>query len=279
MVSIWPIRIDPSQVDQILANLCVNARDAIADVGKLTIETDNVTFDEAYCAEHAGYVPGEYVILSVSDDGCGMDKETLDHVFEPFFTTKGMGEGTGLGLATVYGIIKQNNGFINAYSDKGKGTSFRLYFPRHEGKTEKITAESTEEIPQGRGERVLLVEDDQTILDLGKKMLDIQGYQVLRASTPDEAICLAREYAGSIDLLIADVVMPEMNGRDLADRLHAFCPSLETLFMSSYTASVIAHRGMLDEGVNFIQKPFSIKELAVKVIKTWAVNRRLNERG
>ena len=268
MVSIWPIRIDPSQVDQILANLCVNARDAIADVGKLTIETDNVTFDEAYCAEHAGYVPGEYVLLSVSDDGCGMDKETLDHVFEPFFTTKGMGEGTGLGLATIYGIIKQNNGFINVYSEKGKGTTFRLYFPRHKGTIDNVTAESAEEIPQGCGERVLLVEDDQTLLDLGKKMLEIQGYQALRANTPDEAMRLAQEYAGSIDLLITDVVMPEMNGRDLADRLHAFCPSLKTLFMSGYTANVIAHRGVLDEGVNFIQKPFSIKELAVKISKT-----------
>ena len=267
MVSIWPIKIDPSQVDQILANLCVNARDAIANVGKLTIETDNVTFDEAYCTEHAGYIPGEYVLLAVSDDGCGMDKEILDHVFEPFFTTKGMDEGTGLGLATVYGIIKQNNGFINVYSEKGKGTTFRFYFPRHEGKTDKIITESTKEIPQGCGEKMLLVEDDQMILDLGKKMLEIQGYQVLTASTPDEAMCLAHEYAGSIDLLITDVVMPEMNGRDLADRLHTFYPNLKTLFMSGYTASVIAHRGVLDEGVNFIQKPFSVKELAVKVSK------------
>lgn len=264
---IAPIRIDPSQVDQIMANLCVNARDAIVDVGKVTIETENVIFDEEYCVDHAGFIPGKFVMLAVSDDGCGMDKETLDHVFEPFFTTKKVGEGTGLGLSTVYGIVKQNNGFINIYSEPGKGTSFKIYFSRHDGKINKVSAINPKDISLGQGEMVLLVEDEQSILQLGKKMLERLGFQVLHAISPSEAIKLAEEYAGSIDLLITDVVMPEMNGRDLADRLHTLYPDLKIMFMSGYTADSIAHRGVLDEGVNFIHKPFSQQELAIKVGK------------
>lgn len=266
-IDLWPVKIDPGQVDQILANLCVNARDAIADVGKITIETHNVTFDEAYCAEHADFVPGEFVLLAISDDGCGMDKEMLAHVFEPFFTTKDVGKGTGLGLATAYGIVKQNNGFINVYSEPGKGTAFRIYLPRHRGKIDRICAESGGEIPRGHGETVLLVEDDQAIRKMSKRMLENLGYAALEAETPDHALLLAKENAGSIDLLLTDVVMPGMNGRDLADQLHALCPDLATLFMSGYTSSVISHREVLDQGVNFIQKPFSQKDLAVKVCK------------
>jgi PAS domain S-box-containing protein len=265
---LWPIKIDPAQVDQILANLCVNARDAIAGVGRITIETHTVTFDTAYCADHAGFVPGDFVLLSVSDDGCGMDKETLDSIFEPFFTTKDESLGTGLGLATVFGIVKQNNGFINVYSEPGKGTTFRIYFPRHVGKAEKIRVETVAEIPSSQGETVLLVEDEPAIIKMCQMMLERLGYQVLTTGNPSEALRLAGNHAGEIHLLITDVVMPEMNGRELADQLCTLFPDIKTLFMSGYTANVIAHRGVLEEGVNFIQKPFSIKDLSVKVRAT-----------
>ena len=160
---------DSSQVDQILANLCVNARDAIAGVGKVTIETDKVTFDEAYCADHAGSVPGEFVLLAVSDDGCGMEKETLDNIFDPFFTTKDVSQGTGLGLATVYGIVKQNNGFINVYSEPGEGTTIRIYLPRHAGEARETSADASAEFPPGRGEMVLVVEDEAAIVKMGRE--------------------------------------------------------------------------------------------------------------
>ena len=262
---LWQIKIDPAQIDQILANLLVNARDAIAGVGKVTIETENVEFDEAYCAMHAGFIPGEYVKLSVSDTGCGMEQEILAHIFEPFFTTKETGKGTGLGMATVYGIVKQNNGFINVYSEPGKGTTFKICLPRYAGKTARTSAEGPTEVAKGGPETVLLVEDEPSILKLGKTMLEGLGYRVLTAGTPGEAIRLAEKHAGEIHLLMTDVVMPEMNGRDLAKRLLSLYPSLKRLFMSGYTANVIAHHGILDEGVYFIQKPFSIKDLAAKV--------------
>ena len=205
------------------------------------------------------------MLLAVSDDGCGMDKETLDQIFEPFFTTKGVGQGTGLGLATVYGIVKQNNGFINVYSEPGKGTTFRIYLPRYADQAVDTQRERAAEIPLSRGETVLVVEDEPAILKMGKMMLEKLGYRVLAAGTPGEAIGLAEEHASEIHLLITDVVMPEMNGRDLAERLQSLYPGMKILFMSGYTADVIAHRGVLDEGVNFIQKPFSMKDLAVKV--------------
>jgi PAS domain S-box-containing protein len=262
---LWPVRVDPSQIDQILANLCVNARDAIADVGKVTIETGNGTFDADYCALHAGFVPGEYVRLAVSDDGCGMDKETLAHVFEPFFTTKPVGAGTGLGLATVYGIVKQNNGFINVYSEPGHGTTFSIYLPRQAGKAEQARGEDAGE-PLVRGhETILLVEDEPAILEMTTEMLERQGYTVLAAATPGAAIRLAEAYPGGIHLVITDVVMPEMNGRDLARNVLSLYPHLKRLFMSGYTANVIAHRGVLDDGVHFLQKPFSMKDLTASV--------------
>ena len=185
---LWQVKIDPSQIDQLLANLCVNARDAIAGVGKVTIETENIAFDEAYCAVHPGFACGEYVMLAVSDDGCGMDKEVLDHIFEPFFTTKEVGKGTGLGLATVYGIVKQNEGFINVYSEPDKGTTFKIYLPRFVGEAMEPTAESTAETPKGHGETVLLVEDEPVILDVSREMLEQLGYTVLIAGTPGEAL-------------------------------------------------------------------------------------------
>jgi two-component system cell cycle sensor histidine kinase/response regulator CckA len=263
--NLWKIKIDPSQLEQILVNLCVNARDAIGDVGKITIETHRMTFDKAYCTDHAGFVPGEFVLLAVSDDGCGMDKETLDNIFEPFFTTKDVSRGTGLGLATIYGVVKQNNGFINVYSEPGKGSTFKIYLPRHEGKTEPEQTEIVTKVPTSSGEVVLLVEDEPAIRKMGKMMLERLGYEVLATDAPDEALRLAAEHPGGIHLLVTDVIMPGMNGRDLADQMHTLYPDIKTLFMSGYTADVIAHRGVLEEGVQFIHKPFSKKDLAVKV--------------
>ncbi|MFH0996095.1 MAG: ATP-binding protein [Pseudomonadota bacterium] len=262
---LWHVKIDPSQIDKLLANLCVNARDAIAGVVKVTIETENIAFDEAYCAVHLGFICGEYVMLAVSDDGCGMSKEVLDHLFEPFFTTKETGKGTGLGLATVYGIVKQNDGFVNVYSEPDKGTTFKIYLPRFVGEAVAPTAESTTETPKGCGEMVLLVEDEPVILDVSREMLEQLGYVVLIAGTSGEALRKAKAYGAEIELLITDVVMPEMNGRDLAKLLNDIKPGLKCLFISGYTANVIAHRGVLDEGVNFLQKPFSMKDLSSKV--------------
>jgi CheY-like chemotaxis protein len=262
---LWPVRMDPSQVDQLLANLCVNARDAIGGVGKLTIETGKRTFDEAYCEEHAESLPGDYVLLAVSDDGCGMDQETLERIFEPFFTTKEPGEGTGLGMATVYGIVKQNDGFINIYSEPGHGSTFKLYLPRYTGEVVPMDAESKAMPPAGRGETILIVEDNAAILNLTKRILEVLGYSVYGAATPGEALEHAQEVQGAIDLLLTDVVMPEMSGRDLAGQMNSRHAEIKTLYMSGYTADVIAHRGVLEQGVNFIHKPFSKMELAKKV--------------
>jgi PAS domain S-box-containing protein len=264
--NLWPVKVDPSQIDQILANLCVNAKDAIAGVGIITIETEAATLDEAYCADHDGFAPGEYVLLAVSDNGCGMDQETLNHLFEPFFTTKQVGKGTGLGLASVYGMVKQNNGFINVHSKPGQGTTFKICLPRHAVKTTIPSPERTATQPLEHGhETILLVEDEPAILKMTIKMLERLGYNVIEAATPGEAIRLAHEHAGDIHMLMTDVVMPEMNGRDLAGNLLSIYPDLKRLFMSGYTADVIAGQGVLDEGVHFIQKPFSRAELAKKV--------------
>jgi len=243
----------------------VNARDAISNVGKIIIETGMKTFDPAYCAEYTGFVPGEFVLLTVSDDGCGMDKETLNNLFEPFFTTKEMGKGTGLGLATIYGIVKQNNGFINVYSEPGQGTTFKIYLPRctSTDETSKINL-SEEPVPKGN-ETILLVEDEPAVLKLTRMILERLGYSVIIAAIPGEAIRLAHDHAGKIHLLMTDVIMPEMNGRDLAGQLSAFYPDIKLLFMSGYTADIIAHKGVLDEGVAFIHKPFSKVDLAVKL--------------
>jgi len=265
--SLWPVKIDPSQLDQILANLTVNARDAIADTGKITIETENISLNAAYCTDHPEALPGAYVLLVVSDNGCGMDTATLAHIFEPFFTTKEQGKGTGLGLATVYGIVKQNNGFVNVYSEPGQGTTFSIYLPSFASET-VIAETSRAEEPAGGTETVLLVEDDGAILNLGKTMLQRLGYAVLAANTPMMAIQLAQEHAGEIHLLITDVVMPEMNGRELVQRLSALRPGMQCLYMSGYTANVIAHHGVLDPGIHFIQKPFSMGDLAHAIQKT-----------
>jgi PAS domain S-box-containing protein len=263
--NVWSIKIDPTQIDQILVNLCVNARDAIKDVGKITIETGTMVFDKSYCDDHIGFIPGEFSMLAVSDDGFGMDKQTIDKIFEPFFTTKSLGMGTGLGLATIYGIVKQNNGFINVYSEPGKGSTFRIYFPRYEGHITGERLQVTIQLSKSMVETVLVVEDEDLILTLAKEMLTRLGYQPLVARTPLEALKIAKEHIGEISLLITDIVMPEMNGKVLAERLQAKYPGLKCLFMSGYTANIIAHRGILEEGVHFIQKPFSIEKLSQKV--------------
>jgi CheY-like chemotaxis protein len=256
---------DPSQIDQILANLCVNARDAIAGVGKLTIETGRKTFDEEYCSDHPGCTPGDFVLLAVSDNGCGMDKDTLDNLFEPFFTTKEVGKGTGLGLATIYGIVKQNNGFINVYNEPGQGSMFKIYLPRLVVDEDLDKAMPEKKAVVGGTETILLVEDEPSILRMTRMMLEKKGYTVLSAATPGEAMEKAKNNSGTIDLLMTDVVMPEMNGRDLAGKITVLHPGTRLLFMSGYTANVIAHHGVLDAGVAFIQKPFSMTDLMVKV--------------
>jgi two-component system cell cycle sensor histidine kinase/response regulator CckA len=261
---LWPVLMDAAQIDQILANLCVNARDAIANVGTITIATGTKVIDTDAAVPSTGATPHDYVWLSVQDDGCGMDPQTLSHAFEPFFTTKEVGTGTGLGLATVYGIVKQNNGFIDLQSEPGKGTGFTIYLPRHVGKVARLPTEVAGAAEPGH-ETILLVEDEASLLQVTQRMLEKRGYKVLGASTPGRAIELAREHAGTIDLLVTDVVMPEMNGRDLAKSILSLYPKTKRLFMSGYTADVIAHQGVLDEGVQFIQKPFSARDLAARV--------------
>jgi two-component system, cell cycle sensor histidine kinase and response regulator CckA len=259
------ITMDPSQLDQILVNLCVNARDAILDVGTITIETSLKTFDKSYCDSHPDYLPGDYVALIVSDNGQGMTKDVQNNLFEPFFTTKEVGKGTGLGLATVYGIVKQNNGFINVDSEAGQGSSFTLYFPCDE-QSVAVSPGGSVPRPDAKGnETILLVEDEESILKMAKVMLTRLGYQVIPARKPDQAIEIARQHSREIHLLMTDVVMPEMNGRELSRAIQLSCPDIKVLFMSGYTASVIEHHGVLKEGINFIQKPFTKKELAEKM--------------
>jgi len=265
---LWPIKMDPSQVDQILANLCVNARDSISGHGTLSIETGNASCDEAYCESHPEVAPGEYVRLVVSDTGCGMDKQTQAHLFEPFFTTKGQGKGTGLGLATLYGMVKQNDGFVHVSSEPGAGTTFTIYLPRHHGQAQQDGVAETVNPPSrvGRGhETILLVEDEPAILKVTRRMLERQGYVVLPAGTPADAIRLAGLHPGEIQLLVTDVIMPGMNGSDLARSLLSLHPGLKRLFMSGYTADVIAQQGVISDGVNFIQKPFTTEGLAQAV--------------
>ena len=265
---LWAVEMDPAQVDQILANLCVNARDAIDGVGKVTIETGNAVCDDAWCNANAGSRPGEFVVLTVSDDGSGMDKETLGRIFEPFFTTKGVTEGTGLGLATIYGIVQQNKGFINVHSAPGQGTTFKIHLPRHAADPAAAEMETEVQPSVGHGESVLVVEDEPAIMKMTQALLQRLGYRVFAVGSPSQALQLAKTHTDDIDLLVTDVVMPEMNGRDLAHQMNSLYPNMKTLYMSGYTADVIAHRGVLEKGLNFIQKPFSIKDLSVQVRAT-----------
>jgi len=259
-----PILMDPSQVDQLLANLCVNAKDAIDGVGKITIETKMVSFDQEYCGHNLGFIPGEYVELSISDNGCGIEKETMDKIFEPFFTTKGS-QGTGLGLSTVFGIVKQNSGFIHLYSEVNVGTTFRIYLPAQRDETVWTVSTTPEVLEMGHGKTVLLVEDDDVLLEMSTTMLTRLGYHVLTANSPAVALRLAADYSGTIDLLMTDVIMPKMNGKALAHQLLAGFPNLKVLYISGYTSNIIAPHGILDNGIHFLQKPFSKGDLSIKI--------------
>ncbi len=248
---LWLVKMDPSQIDQILANLCVNARDAIAGAGQLVIETNNVVFDAPSCSRPEGLTSGEYVRLSVRDSGCGMDKETLAHLFEPFFTTKDIGKGTGLGLATVYGVVKQNEGYISVLSQPNHGTTFEIYFPRHAARAEQDRRPTLAMSAIHGQETVLLVEDEPQLMKLIRMMLESLGYQVFSAVTPGEAIRLAEEHVGEVHLLMTDLVMPEMNGRDLSEQIQKRHSHVKSLFMSGYSADVIGTEGFLEEGIHF----------------------------
>lgn len=261
---LWHVKIDPDQMAQIITNLCVNARDAIDGVGKIIVKTENATLEEKYYTNLTDYLPGDYVCLSVSDDGVGMDPETQKQIFEPFFTTKGMAKGTGLGLATVYGIVTQNKGFINIYSEVDQGTSFKIYLPRYTGDKEKATVLTASDSPRGT-ESVLIVEDEPELLKVTEQMLRELGYTVFAVNDPEDALLYANEFSDKIDLLLTDVIMPKMNGRDLANTITTRHPTIRCLFMSGYTADIIAHQGVLDEGINFLQKPFSVQNISNKI--------------
>ncbi len=261
---LWTVYLDPVQVDQILTNLAVNSRDAIQDTGNIIVETSNISLDESYSDSRPDFSPGDYVMITFTDDGCGMTMEVAGKIFEPFFTTKEHGVGTGLGLSTVYGIVRQNGGFINVYSEPGEGTTFKIYFPRFKS-TPHVIKESAEPESITGSETILVVEDEEQILSFIQEALEIHGYHVLGTEKPEEAIELCEKQGGGIDLLLSDVVMPAMNGKELAERIKTIIPGIKTIFMSGYTVNVVAHRSILDEGVNFIQKPFDVKTLGIAI--------------
>jgi signal transduction histidine kinase/CheY-like chemotaxis protein len=259
------VNADPAMMEQVLLNLAVNARDAMPDGGRLTIETKVVHLDDSYATARFEVTPGDYVMLAVSDNGLGMDEQTRQMIFEPFFTTKASGEGTGLGLATVYGIVKQHGGSIWVYSEPGQGTTFKVYFPVAD-KAETVSRKPVEEgtLPS-HGETILVVEDDAGLRGLICAALAKLGYEALCSGGPEEAQALAHQFAGTIHLMLTDVVMPKMNGKALYESLAPLRPAMKVVFMSGYTEDVIAHKGVLEEGINFIQKPFSIRQLARKL--------------
>jgi PAS domain S-box-containing protein len=259
------VKADPAQIEQVVMNLVVNARDAMPHGGKLTVETQNVTLDEGYAMDHTPMKPGKYVMLAVSDTGIGIDAEAQTHIFEPFYTTKGAGRGTGLGLSTVYGIVKQSEGYIWAYSELGRGTTFKLYLPWVEGSAAPQIGGRKENSASQGSETILLVEDEEAVRELAGTVLRSHGYTIIEAATAEQAEELAGEQIGKIDLLLTDVVMPGISGRDLARRVTALMPKVRVLFMSGYTDNVIAQGGVLEAGVSFLQKPFSPRALAAKV--------------
>jgi signal transduction histidine kinase/CheY-like chemotaxis protein len=274
------VRIDPSQVDQILANLLLNSRNATGGTGRVTLETTSIRFEEEDCTVRAGFTAGDYVLLSVSDDGIGMDAQTLSHIFEPFFTTKPTGQGTGLGLPTVYGILRQNSGFVNVYSEPGQGTTFKLYLPccaEFPTPTPGVPESPTQLPPTRDPLTILLVEDEPMIRDITRKILEQKDFCVLAADNPTEALHLARHHKGPIHLLLTDVVMPRMSGRELAKKIAEIHPEARQLYMSGYTANVIAHHGVLETGVHFLQKPFSLKVLLAKIREVLAWGAEDNE--
>jgi len=258
------VRADPNQIEQVIVNLAVNARDAMPDGGKLMIETANLTLDESFAQAHLGSVAGEYALLAVTDTGTGMDATVRAHVFEPFFTTKEVGKGTGLGLATVYGIVKQSGGYISVYSEVGHGSTFKIYLPRI-----VATADAVGSVQKGgptRGtETVLVVEDEPAVLQLSQRALEAQGYVVLAASDPPAALRVVERHGGTIHLLLTDVVMPTMSGAELAERLVAQRPGIRVLYMSGYPGDAVVQHGALPSGSAFLQKPFSPDGLSRKV--------------
>jgi len=258
------VRVDPGQVEQAIVNLAVNARDAMPDGGSLTIETANVTLDETFCRDRGLTQPGEFVMLAVSDNGSGMDEETKSHLFEPFFTTKEQGKGTGLGLATVYGVVTQNKGAIDVQSELNRGSTFRVYLPRIDAEPESLQSTHLTRLPRG-GETIILVEDEYMVREVAVRLLKRQGYHVHAYANGGEAMMAANELTDELHLLITDVVMPGINGRVLAKNLRALRPNLKVLFTSGYTGDVIVHHGMLEKGIEFIAKPYTLEQLAKRV--------------
>jgi CheY-like chemotaxis protein len=260
------VLVDPGQVEQVVMNLVVNARDAMPNGGKLTIETSNVLLDGDYACEHIGTSPGPHVMLAVSDNGTGMDGATQARIFDPFFTTKDVGKGTGLGLSTVFGIVKQSGGSIWVYSEVGVGTTFKIYLPhRQDEPVEKAPPPEPPPVPRNGSETVLLVEDDEDVRELVRTLLMRQGYQVLDARTGEEAIAVLERHPGAVHLMLTDVVMPKMSGREVADRVKALRPSVRVLYMSGYTDHSVIHHGVLEAGVAFLQKPITPSNLMQKV--------------
>jgi len=260
------IKADPGQVEQVIMNLVVNARDALPEGGRIVIETSNVDLDSAYTLDHAIVRPGPYVLLAVSDTGIGMSAETVAHIFEPFYTTKESGRGTGLGLSTVYGIVKQSGGYVWVYSELGKGTTFKVYLPRVKDAVQDLPVPETLPAATHKAhETILLVEDESAVRELAQMVLSQRGYKVIEAHTPEEAERLAGNNGAEIHLLLTDIVMPGSSGRELAKRLTGRYPNLRVLYMSGYTYNVIAQDGTLEEGISFLQKPFTPQVLSEKV--------------
>ncbi len=259
------IKADPGQIEQVILNLTVNARDAMPRGGKFTIETSNANLDEEYARKHVGVAPGSYIMLSITDTGTGMPPEVKERIFEPFFTTKEKGKGTGLGLSTVYGIVKQSGGNIWVYSELGQGTTFKVYFPKVEEPAHKLEEKIVSPEILGGNETILLVEDDETVRKLALRILKKQGYNVLEASGGGEALIICENYKETIHLILTDVVMPRMSGKELVERLMLIHPEMKVLYMSGYTDNVIAVHGILEKGIEYIQKPFTVEGLARKV--------------
>jgi len=259
------VKADPSQIEQVLLNLVVNARDAMPQGGRLTIETSNIELDREYSAKHHNIEPGPWVMLTVTDTGCGMDAETQSHIFEPFFTTKAQGKGTGLGLATVYGVVKQSGGFIYVYSEIGQGTTFKIFLPEVTAAAERA-APGRESLAPARGsETILFVEDEENVRELVRDYLIGTGYTVLEAGDGAHALEVAAAYKGDIHILVTDVVMPRVSGRELASRLAEERKGIKVLYISGYTDDSIFRHGVLEGGVAYLQKPFNLKAIALKI--------------
>ncbi len=269
--NLWNVKFDPVQIEQVLINLAVNARDAMPQGGKLIIETANIVVDKTFCDAHLEIAPGDYALLSISDTGTGIPREDIPFVFEPFFTTKDVGQGTGLGLATVYGIIKQNEGYISVYSEPQKGSIFKIYLPRTTEAADVLEKAPEPHTSLGSG-TILLVEDDEMVLKMVSDMLEALGYMVIASENPLDALSFCEHGTNPIDLVVTDVIMPQMSGKELRDKLIAIRPDIKILFMSGYTSNIIAQHGVLEEGMQFIQKPFSIHLLAEKVKQMIAAN-------